>query len=88
MQTKLGSGELLDANGHLAARGWAAQEVRRYDRAAIGVPHDDTAIKEWDYYAILSPDFGLALTVADNGHMGFLGVSWMDFQARSFVNGG
>lgn len=88
MQKLMGSGELLDANGHLVERGWAASEVRRYDRAAIGVAPDDPAIKEWDYYAILSPDFGLALTVADNGHMGFLGVSWMDFQARSFVNGG
>lgn len=88
MQRLMGSGELLDANGHLVERGWAASEVRRYDRAAIGVAPDDPAIKEWDYYAILSPDFGLALTVADNGHMGFLGVSWMDFQARSFVNGG
>ena len=88
MQRLMGSGDLLDANGHLVERGWAASEVRRYDRAAIGVAPDDTAIKEWDYYAILSPDFGLALTVADNGHMGFLGVSWMDFQARRFVNGG
>ena len=88
MQRLMGSGDLLDANGHLVERGWAASEVRRYDRAAIGVAHDDPAIKEWDYYAILTPDFGLALTVADNGHMGFLGVSWMDFQARRFVNGG
>ena len=88
MQRLMGSGDLLDANGHLVERGWAASEVRRYDRGAIGVPHDDTAIKEWDYYAILSPDFGLALTVADNGHMGFLGASWMDFRTGSFVNGG
>ena len=88
MQKLMGSGELLDAKGHLVERGWAASEVRRYDRAAIGVAHDDPAIKEWDYYAILTPDFGLALTVADNGHMGFLGVSWMAFQARRFVNGG
>ena len=88
MQRLMGSGDLLDANGHLVERGWAPSEVRRYDRGAIGVAADDTAIKEWDYYAILSPDFGLALTVADNGHMGFLGVSWMDFRARSFVNGG
>ena len=88
MQKLMGSGELLDAKGHLVERGWAASEVRRYDRAAIGVAHDDPPIKEWDYYAILTPDFGLALTVADNGHMGFLGVSWMAFQARRFVNGG
>ena len=88
MQTRIGRGELLDASGHLLAKGWASEEVRRYDRAAIGVPHDDPAIKEWDYYAILTPAFGIALTVADNGHMGFLGVSWMDFEAGTFVNGG
>lgn len=88
MQKLMETGDLLDAKGHLVERGWAAQEVRRYDRAAIGVASDDPAIKEWDYYAILTPDFGLALTVADNGHMGFLGVSWMDFQAKTFVNGG
>ena len=88
MQRRLGSGDLLDAQGRLADRGWAAREVRRYSRAAIGVAPDDPAIKEWDYYAILAPDFGLALTIADNGHMGFLGASWMDFRARTFVNGG
>ena len=88
MQMKMGSGELLDAQGRLVERGWATHEVRRYARTAVGVAHDDPAIKEWDYYAILTPDFGLALTIADNGHMGFLGASWMDFRARTFVNGG
>ncbi|MET3528217.1 DUF2804 domain-containing protein [Phenylobacterium koreense] len=88
MQHRMGPGELLDASGRLVERGWATQEVRRYARSAIGAPHDDPAIKEWDYYAILTPDFGLALTVADNGHMGFLGASWMDFKAGAFVNGG
>lgn len=88
MQTRMSRGELLDPNGRLVERGWASEEVRRYERAAIGVPQDDPAIKEWDYYAILGPEFGLALTVADNGHMGFLGVSWMDFAKPGFVNGG
>lgn len=88
MQHRMGAGDLLDAKGHLVERGWATEEVRRYDRRAIGTSPDDPAIKEWDYYAILAPDFGLALTVADNGHMGFLGASWMDFRARTFVNGG
>ncbi|WP_374532861.1 DUF2804 domain-containing protein [Phenylobacterium sp.] len=87
-QTRLGEGDLLDGQGRLADRGWAVREVRRYARAAIGVAPDNPAIKEWDYYAILTPDFGLAMTIADNGHMGFLGASWMDFQARTFVNGG
>jgi hypothetical protein len=87
MQHEIGRGDLLDAAGGLAERGWARSEVRRYSRE-FARPAQPERLKEWDYYCILTPDFGLALTVADNGYMGFLGVSWMDFQARAAVNGG
>jgi hypothetical protein len=87
MQQEMGRGELLDGAGHLIERGWAGREVRRYARDQAR-PAQPERLKEWDYYCVLTPDFGLALTVADNGQMGFLGVSWMDFQARAFVNGG
>ncbi len=69
-------GPLLDESGHLAEAGWADAEVRRYDRAAVTAP--SWRIKEWDYYCVLTPEHGLALTVADNGYMGLLGVSWLD----------
>jgi hypothetical protein len=87
MQQRLEPGELLGEAGQLIEPGWSTQEIRRYRRAGAR-PSLPERLKEWDYYCILSPDFGLALTVADNGHMGFLGVSWMDFQARTAVNGG
>lgn len=87
MQHRMGRGDLLDAEGRLIEPGWATEEVRRYDRAATRPPQPER-LKEWDYYCILAPDFALALTIADNGHMGFLGVSWMDFRARTAVNGG
>lgn len=86
-QRKMGQGALLDEQGRLVERGWATSETRRYDRA-MARPAQPERLKEWDYYCILDDAFGLALTVADNGHMGFLGVSWMDFEARGFVNGG
>jgi hypothetical protein len=86
VQHVMGEGPLHDAAGHLIDPGYATREVRRYDRAAIGA--DPARIKEWDYYCILNSDFGLALTVADNGYAGFLGVSWMDLRGRSFVNHG
>ena len=86
MQHRMGVGELLNADGTLVERGWASEEVRRYDRSVLKSP--DPRIKEWDYYCVLTDEFGIALTVADNGHMGFLGASWMDFRERSFVNGG
>ncbi|MFN4184846.1 MAG: DUF2804 domain-containing protein [Hyphomonas sp.] len=86
MQRKMGPGLLLDACGHLAERGWATHEVRQYDRAAIRA--NSMRIKEWDYYCILTPEFGIALTVADNAYLGFLGVSWMDLKAGTAVNEG
>ena len=85
-QHLMGEGPLHDAAGHLIDPGYATREVRRYDRAAIAA--DPARIKEWDYYCVLDADFGLALTVADNGYVGFLGVSWMDLRGRSFVNHG
>lgn len=84
MQHRMQEGPLLDTRGHLAECGWATREVRRYDRAAIRASR--LRIKEWDYYCILTPDYGLALTVADNGYLGFLGVSWMDLKAGTAAN--
>ncbi|PTR31205.1 uncharacterized protein DUF2804 [Rhodococcus sp. OK519] len=80
MQHRLRPGALLDTRGRLAEAGWADAEVRRYDRSALAAP--SWRIKEWDYYCVLTPDNGLALTVADNGYMGLLGVSWLDFRHR------
>ena len=79
-------GALHDGAGCLLDPGYATREVRRYDRAAIAA--EPVRIKEWDYYCILDADFGLALTVADNGYAGFLGVSWMDLRGKGFVNHG
>ena len=80
MQHRLSTGDLLGERGRLAEAGWATSEVRRYDRAAVAAA--SWRIKEWDYYCVLAADHGVALTVADNGYMGLLGVSWLDFRAR------
>lgn len=81
MQHRMASGPLLDARGELVERGWATKEVRQYRRSAIRA--NGLRVKEWDYYCILTPDYGLALTAADNGYLGFLGTSWMDLRART-----
>lgn len=84
MQARLTSGDLLDARGHLLARGYATSEVRKYARAAIKA--HPLRIKEWDYYCVLTDRYGLALTVADNDYLGFLSVTWLDFERRSFTS--
>jgi len=83
MQHELTAGELLDGKGRLCEAGWAKREVKRYRRAAIGASW--LRIKEWDYYCVLTEDYGLALTVADNGYMGLLSASWLDFRSPDTV---
>ncbi|KQZ61501.1 hypothetical protein ASD67_20025 [Sphingopyxis sp. Root1497] len=85
-QHVMGEGPLHDDAGRLIDPGYAAHEVRRYDRAAIAA--EPVRIKEWDYYCVMNADLALALTVADNAYAGFLGVSWMDLRAGNFVNHG
>lgn len=84
MQRKMERGDLLNARGGLIESGWATEEVRRYRRGAIKAHPLRT--KEWDYYCVLTDAYGLAVTVADNDYMGFLGVTWFDFQSRTFVS--
>lgn len=72
-------GPLLDDSGRLIERGWARAPIRRYDRTDIAPGW--WRIKEWDYYAVLGPSFGVAITVADLGYLGLIAASWLDFEA-------
>lgn len=77
-QHRFGPGELLDANGNLSEPGYATSLLKRYDRAAIKAPR--FRIKEWDYYLITNDRFGVALTIDDNGYMGLISASVLDFE--------
>jgi len=83
-QQRMDAGDLLDAGGRLNACGYATREVRTYRRDAIKAWPLRT--KEWDYYCVLTDRYGLALTVADNDYLGFLGATWLDFEKRSYVS--
>jgi len=69
--------DLLDHRGNLLEPGWARRPLFRYNRENLAA--SPLRLKEWDYYAILSRDWGLALTMADNGYMSFLALTWFDF---------
>ena len=73
----LEAADLLDSNGRLAHRGWAKDLLLRYDRRAIKA--SPFRIKEWDYYCILTDEFGAAFTIADNSYMGLISASILDF---------
>ncbi|MDO4564394.1 MAG: DUF2804 domain-containing protein [Clostridia bacterium] len=77
MQKILTEGDLLNASGGLCEAGYAMALIKRYDRSAIKA--NRFRIKEWDYYLIHNEDFGVALTLADNGYMGLVSASFLNF---------
>ena len=71
------AGPLLDEQGNLREPGFAKKLLPVYDRNQIKV--SAMRIKEWDYYCVMNGQFGLALTIADNGYMGLDSISLLDF---------
>lgn len=69
---------LLKENGSLREPGWSKQLVQKYDRRMIKA--SKFRIKEWDYYLVLNEDFAGAFTIADNGYMGMMSVSLLNFK--------
>lgn len=73
--------ELLDKEGNIAEPGWSRQIIQSYHRDAIKA--SKIRIKEWDYYLVLSQEFGAAFTISDNGYIGLQSVTFFDF-TKSF----
>ena len=71
------TGALLNANGTIREPGWSRNMLLRYARSAVR--KSAWHIKEWDYYIVGDERFGVALTVADNGYMGLVSASVLDF---------
>ena len=80
-QHRFGPGPLLDGQGNLCEPGYATALLKMYDRNAIKAGR--SRIKEWDYYLITNDRFGVALTIDDNGYMGLLSASVLDFDQRT-----
>lgn len=76
----LGPGPLLNEQGDLSEAGYATSLVKRYNRDDIKAPI--SRIKEWDYYYVGNSDYGVALTVADNGYMSMFSISLLDFKRK------
>lgn len=74
-------GRLLNWFGNLLEVGYSKSMLRDYYREDIKAPK--YRIKEWDYYLIYNDDYGVALTVADNGYMGMLSASVLRFANKT-----
>ena len=80
-QHRFGPGPLLNESGNLIEPGFSTALLKTYDRNAIRA--SKLRIKEWDYYLITNDRFGVALTIDDNGYMGLLSASVLDFENRT-----
>jgi len=86
MQTEITSpGPLLNDDGFIAQKGWARNPILEYERNRVKA--GTLRIKEWDYYCILHPGYGIAITVADNAYMGFYALTFFDFINRTETTG-
>ena len=76
--------KLLDNKGNLNEPGYSKKEVFEYDRKQIKVAK--WKIKEWDYYFIGNKNYGLCLTFGDNGYVGSLSFTHLDFNAKTEID--
>lgn len=83
MEHKLTKGPLLNKHGHLNQAGYATTLIKTYNQKDIKA--SKLRIKEWDYYYLQSKDFAIALTIADNGYMGLLSASLINFKEPSYI---
>jgi hypothetical protein len=74
---------LLNNKGNVAQPGYARQPYWVYDR--LDIRASALRIKEWDYYCVMSPDYGLAVTVADNGYMGLDSITLFDYVQKTEI---
>lgn len=70
-------GPVHNPDGTLAAPGYSKRMIRSYSRSSVRSPAFH--LKEWDYYCITDGIRGVALTVADNGYMGLVSASFLNF---------
>ena len=55
---------LLNPDGTVAAHGWARGPLMQYDRSLVQQERLPN-LREWEYYAVFTPDFAIGLTLAD-----------------------
>lgn len=84
MNKKLTKGKLLHSCGDLDECGYSTYLIKEYSRDQIKA--SKWRIKEWDYYYIGDKNYGIALTIDDNGYMGLVSGSVLDFKEKKHFN--
>jgi hypothetical protein len=69
---------LLHEDGTVAAHGWARGPLMQYDRSLVQEARLD-GLREWEYYAVFTPDFAIGLTLADIHLLSFAILTLEDY---------
>jgi len=77
------AGPLHDEQGRLIETGYATELIKTYERDRVAAKR--RRIKEWDYYAVCTDRFALALTIDHNGYMTMDSISLLDFTENTQV---
>ena len=83
-QHKLNTGPLLNNKGELVESGYHTSLIKTYERRLV--KHKRMRLKEWDYYYMGNKDYGLAITIADNGYMWLLSVTLLDYKLKTVIS--
>ncbi|MDP8254883.1 MAG: DUF2804 domain-containing protein [Candidatus Alcyoniella australis] len=79
------SDQLLDKDGRLKQRGYARRPLLHYNpenvRALRLGPLNRLRLKEWDYYAVTTPQCFFSVTVANIGYIGLVFAYMIDFES-------
>jgi len=80
MQQRIeGPGNLLNADGTLAQRGYATRPVLTYNRENIKAPA--WKIKEWDFYQVSNDDYCVQLTIGHVSYAGEVSIRFFEFES-------
>ncbi len=70
---------LLSEEGDVIESGWAKRPILRYERQKVHA--GKFRIKEWDYFEIRNPHYGIVLLIYDVGYLANAQVTWIDFDS-------
>jgi hypothetical protein len=76
--------KLLNDMGNLNEPGYSKKEIFEYDRGQIKA--SKWRIKEWDYYYVGNKDYGLCMTYGDNGYVGSVSFTHLDFKNKTEID--
>lgn len=74
----------LDENGNVVVSGWSKKDVFIYERDKVA--KNSLRIKEWDFWEVTNPDFGVIMNIYDIGMFGLADFTFTDFNTGEVIH--